>query len=159
MEKTIENRLKEAEGICNNQGYILKNSINMIERRNGTIPNSEMVGGKVVFDITYQMAVISPKPENIIPCQITEKNSIAITARWGFDRVYPITLYMMKQNHNDYTLYDSLQVNDYIEISVLSSRCKLKTSVIMVTGEIIRKIDEKIYTKYIDELKSNLLIQ
>lgn len=158
MEKTIERRLRESEGFCNNLGYILKNSINMIDRKSGIIPNSEMVGGKVVFEITYQMAVISPKPQNIIPCQITEKNSIAITAKWGFDNVYPLILYMMKQNHSDNTLYDSIQVDDFVEVVVLSSRCKLKSSVIMVTGEVVKKINAADYINHIDDLKSSLLL-
>ena len=73
MEATISKKMREYEGFCMCLGYILKNSISLIERKKGRIPSTDN-GGRVVFDITYDMAVICPKPNHIIPCKIEEIN-------------------------------------------------------------------------------------
>jgi DNA-directed RNA polymerase subunit E'/Rpb7 len=158
MEKTIEKKIREYEGTCNQDGYILKNSIVLVERKNGVIRNSEMTGGAVVFNIRFQMAVVAPKPKHIIPCVVKEKNSVGILAEWGYDNTFPIYITILKQYHSDLSLFDKVSINTYIQIQVLSARYQLKDTKIIVTGSFIAIIEKSEYDTHIQEMKVRLMI-
>jgi DNA-directed RNA polymerase subunit E'/Rpb7 len=159
MEKTIEKKIKEFEGTCNQDGFILKNSIVLIERKNGLIRNSEITGGAVVFNIKFQMAVVAPKPNHIIPCKVKEKNSVGILAEWGYDNTFPIYITILKQYHAEISLFEKVAVNSYIQIKVLSARYQLKDTRIMVTGQLISTISEPEFENHIQDMKVRLLIK
>lgn len=158
MEKTIEKKIKEFEGTCNQEGYILKNSIVLIERKNGMIRNSEMTGGAVVFNTKFQMALVAPKPKHIIPCRVKEKNSVGILAEWGYDNIFPIYITILKQYHSDISLFEKISVDSYIQIQVLSAMYQLKDTRIKVTGSLLNIIDYVEYENHIQDMKVRLMI-
>lgn len=162
MEMTIAKKLKELEGRCLSVGYILKNSINMLERKTGII---NMDRGKVNFDISFQMVVINPKINNLIPCKIIEVNKIGFLAHGGYDGVsntnYPLQIVLIKQNHNKmntnkYEDFIKLKKDDYICIKVLSTRCNFKDTYIKVSGQFEEKISKEEYEYHISDLKDKL---
>lgn len=159
MEKTIENRVRQFEGTCNTQGYILKNSIVLIDRKVGLIPNSEIIGGKAKFFITFQAAILCPKPNHLIPCFVKEKNTIGILAEWGYDDTFPLIITCMKQNQQDTSIFENVHKNQtYIVVKVLSAKCQLKDEKIYMCAEIYDIIDKNAYDHHISEFKSRLLL-
>lgn len=163
MEDTILNRLKEIEGRCINMGYIMKNSIVMIERKVGKIQNADNsvsgAGGKVIFNISYHFALISPKPEQIIPCRVQEVNKIGVLAFGGIEENNPLIITIMKQNHDDLSVFKDIRVKDTITIKVLSSSFKLKDKIIKVTGLYNKHISESEYENHKSEMRQRLFLE
>lgn len=158
MEYTIIKKMKEYEGSCVCLGYILKNSINLIERKKGRIPSSDN-GGRVVFDISYDMAVICPKPNHIIPCKIEETNKIGVLALGGIEeKVYPLIITLMKQNHSDISVFEKMKKDDYIEVSVLSCKSQLKDSRMKITALYKRHITESEYENHKEDMRKKLFL-
>ena len=56
---------KRYEGVCNKDGYILKNSIELLNR---SIGNSKIIDNKpyIIYDITYKAKIISPDKPKIM---------------------------------------------------------------------------------------------
>jgi DNA-directed RNA polymerase subunit E'/Rpb7 len=159
METTIEERVKEFEGSCNNQGYIVKNSVSIIDRKVGVIPNSELIGGKGKFHITLQAVILCPRPNHLIPFIVKEKNTIGILSHWGYDNTFPIVATCLKQNHTSPTLrFEDIDINDFIIVKVLSARCNLKDTKIVVSGEALQKIDEKTFQQHIQDFMERMLL-
>lgn len=158
MEDTIRNRLKEYEGTCINMGYIMRNSVVMIDRKVGKIPNSDMIGGKILFDISYQMALISPKPQHIIPCVVEEINKIGVLAFGGIEDNNPLWITLIKQNHPDVSVFKDISKGDHIVVKVLSSKCKLKEKMIQVTGLFVEKITKEEYDLHKEYMTKKLFL-
>lgn len=158
METTINKKMKEYEGSCMSLGYILKNSINLIERKKGRIPSSDN-GGKVIFDIVYDMAVISPKPNHIIPCRIEETNKIGVLALGGIEeKSFPLVITLMKQNHSDISVFEKMKKEDYIEVIVLSCKSQLKDSIMKITALYKRHITQFQYENHIEDMRKKLFL-
>lgn len=158
MEATISKKMKEYEGFCMCLGYVLKNSISLIERKKGRIPSTDN-GGRVVFDITYDMAVICPKPNHIIPCKIEEINKIGVLALGGLEeKSFPLIITLMKQNHNDISVFEKMKKDDYIEVSVLSCKSQLKDSIMKITALYKRHITQTEYEVHKEDMRKKLLL-
>jgi hypothetical protein len=157
MEATIEDRVKQFEGSCNNQGYVVKKSITIIDRKTGVIPSSELIGGKGKFHITFQAVILCPRPNHHIPCIVKEKNTIGVLAHWGYDGSHPIVCTCLKQNHTTTAVkFEEIEISDYIVIKVLSARCNLKDTKIIVSGEIVDKINESKFQEHIAEFRARM---
>lgn len=159
MEITISKKLKELEGRCLSVGYILKNSINMLERKTGII-NSDC--GKVNFNISFQMIVINPKINNLIPCRIIEVNKLGFLAQGGYNGIsndsYPLQIVLVKQNHNrdntrNYDDFLELKKDMYIIVKVLSTRCNFKDTYIKVSAQFEQKITRDDFNDHINDIK------
>lgn len=158
MEMTIAKKLKELEGKCLSVGYILRDSIEMLERKIGII-NSDR--GKVNFDISFQMIVINPKINNLIPCKIIEVNKIGYMAYGGYDgeNNYPLQIVLIKQKHNpnntrNYSEFETLKKDDTILVKVLSTRCNFKDTYIKVSAQFEEKISREEYINHIQMIKN-----
>ena len=158
MEATIEDRVKQFEGSCNSQGYVLKKSIVLIDRKTGLIPRSGNPGGMGKFNITFQAVILSPKPNQLIPCKIQEKNTIGVLAQWGYGDTFPIVVTCLKQNQTQSVKCEELEIGDFIIIRVLSARCNFKDTRIVISGEVERKITAKEYQDHILDFRSALLL-
>ena len=158
MEATIEERVKQFEGSCNSQGYVMKNSIVIIDRKTGLIPSSGNLGGMGKFHVTFQAVILCPQPNQLVPCQIREKNTIGVLAQWGFGDSFPIVITCLRQNQTTSIKFEDLEVGDHIVIRVLSARCNLKDVRIVITGEIDSKIAAQDYDAHIRDFRSRLLM-
>ena len=66
IEQFILNILKnEFEGKCSNEGYIQKNSINIVQHSIGIVNEDH-----IIYDATFEAAVCFPVEEQIITCRI-----------------------------------------------------------------------------------------
>jgi DNA-directed RNA polymerase subunit E'/Rpb7 len=164
MDQTIEKRMLDFEGRCNNLGYVFPNSTTLVERRMGKISSANSDGGKIEFEVSFQVAILNPKTNHLIPCRIEEINKIGILAVGGlFDKngkqSPPLYITIMKQNHEDISVFRDHKKGDHIVIKVLSTRCQLKDKIIRVSGHFEKNIDQQEFEAHQMYMRNKLFIK
>ena len=61
--------VSRVEGLCNQEGYILKDSVKIIQRNMGKIMNINNTS-QIIYRIVYQADVISPQKDSNFECYI-----------------------------------------------------------------------------------------
>lgn len=158
MESTILTRLKGQEMRCNNMGYVMRDSIVMIGRSNGVVASSDFNGGKTIFDVSYNMALISPKPRHLIPCRVEEINKIGALAFSGLEEPSPLLITLIKQNHADTDVFKHITKGDYIVVQVLSARCQLKERQVQVSALFHAPLTREQYDQHLQDMRQRLFI-
>ena len=137
----IKHKLKEQlEGVCGKYGYVIKDSISIINRSIGkAITHNEQ--SKIEYNLTYKMNVILPCTSEIFTCKIDSITKMGIIAYMKIDddinntiKGSPI-LFIVPQEYieGDIDMYKKDQI---INIEVLQKRIKYRTKQIQVVGKI-----------------------
>ena len=137
----IKYKLKEQlEGVCGKYGYVIKDSISIINRSIGkAITHNEQ--SKIEYNLTYKMNVILPCTSEIFTCKIDSITKMGIIAYMKIDddinntiKGSPI-LFIVPQEYieGDIDMYKKDQI---INIEVLQKRIKYRTKQIQVVGKI-----------------------
>ena len=137
----IKHKLKEQlEGVCGKYGYVIKDSISIINRSIGkAITHNEQ--SKIGYNLTYKMNVILPCTSEIFTCKIDSITKMGIIAYMKIDddinntiKGSPI-LFIVPQEYieGDIDMYKKDQI---INIEVLQKRIKYRTKQIQVVGKI-----------------------
>ena len=137
----IKYKLKEQlEGVCGKYGYVIKDSISIINRSIGkAITHNEQ--SKIEYNLTYKMKVILPCSSEIFTCKIDSITKMGIIAYMKIDddinntiKESPI-LFIVPQEYieDDIDMYKKDQI---INIEVLQKRIKYRTKQIQVVGKI-----------------------
>ena len=118
---------------CYKHGYIIKSSINLIQRSIGKI-NSAHFNGNLVFDVKLDVNVCNPVKGNFLKkCQVIGINKMGILAEKG-----PITIGLSKVHHNeDKDKFDVIKKGDEIDVEVLHSKYELHDKEIEVLAKLI----------------------
>lgn len=129
---------KKYEGVCNKDGYVQMNSLQIINRSIGeikTINNTSYI----VYNITYKANIYSPVKGTKLECSV---NSITKMGIVGF----------LKDNENDTIktspfiiivpreyfkgdIIDTISINDTIKIEIIDSRIKYMSKNIQIVGK------------------------
>ena len=80
INETIHFKLKELnEGYCIDEGYIIKNSIDIINKSMGNIINLNNKSF-IQYLVNYSALILSPKEDDIINCYVDNINKLGIIA-------------------------------------------------------------------------------
>ena len=139
INKTLLYLLKKRyEGMCNKDGYIENNTIELINRSLGNIKVLNNMS-YLTFNLTYKASVISPSIGNKIKCIVNSNNKMGLIA-------------YIKQNKDD-TIEDSpfiiiipkeffegvnpesIKVNDEINVEVINFRTKYLSKQIQIVSK------------------------
>lgn len=142
IDTIILNKLKKkTEGLCLENGYVLNNSIEILNRSTGTIEtvNDESV---INYNIKYSADVIMPvKGDKIENVYIYKKNKMGLLAYYKFkdkdiynEKNTPINIIIPTEFLDDIENYS---IGDKIEIIIKDSRLKFKSKNIQVIGSIV----------------------
>ena len=138
---------KQFEGLCKDNCYILKNSINIIKRSVGRIETYDNINF-IKYDISYKCNVISPNKGDEIDCIVSNKNKMGIIAYIKIDSKYqvsdneldnsPLIIIIPNDmiNESDFNIND-INIKQNIKIKVLGSRIKYRNEKIQIVGTII----------------------
>ena len=131
---------RKYEGVCNNNGYILKNSIELIERSMGQIKtiNSESI---INYNITYKADIISPSVGDIYECYVETKNKLGIIAYLKINESStfeetPFIIIIPKEYMNDEG-YTEIKCNDKLNITIESFRIKYMSNHIQIVATLV----------------------
>jgi len=133
------NLKKRYEGVCNKDGYIEKDSIELINRSIGMIKIIDNVS-YVTYHLTYKAIVISPSIGDRISCVISSNNKMGLI---GFiknketDSIEdsPFIIIIPREYFSDESDIDDININDKINVEVDNFRTKYLSNQIQVVAK------------------------
>ena len=106
------------ENKCIEDGFIKKDSIELIKRTNGYISQYYDLSN-IEFNIIFKCQLCNPSPDLVIKCKIVEIIKPGIIAE-----SFPLSIIVPIQLHNNKKLFNSFVIGDEISVKILN--CKFK---------------------------------
>lgn len=132
--------MKNYEGLCNKNGFIVKESINLINRSIGRIITHNNIS-KIEYNITYSYKILNPCKDDEFECIIDNITKMGIIAYLNDENINSINdtpiLFIIP---NEYIEIDvsKLILKQKINILIIESRIKFKSNQIQVVGKLIK---------------------
>ena len=148
--------ISKFEGKCTTEGFVKKESIEIIDRSIGKI-NGSNFRGTYEYEVLFNADICSPVNGEKIKCKILNINRLGILAESG-----PLSIIIPKDYHEDKAQFKSLNINDLIIIEVIGKRFEINDTKISIVGKLsdnkekivkIKKIKKE--QKIIDVLKNS----
>jgi DNA-directed RNA polymerase subunit E'/Rpb7 len=144
----IKDKLKKKIGDkCSKEGYIIKDSIEILEISMGKLITS-VLNGSTKFDVRFTCNLCYPKINQIIIADVESSNKLGISCK-----IQMLQIVIPKHHHLDkkkdetieqrnkiLELFDTLKSNDKVKIKILGSRFELNDNKIFVIGELLEQI-------------------
>ena len=140
----LKNKIEEK---CISEGYIRKDSINILKKSVGLLKGSRF-NGDITFKILFKAEVCNPKVGTKINCNVKlVNNKLGILGNNG-----PLTIIVGRQFHNNPSLLDNINIGDNIEIKIIDSKFSLNDKEIKIIGKLNTDSDLDIKNEEIDDL-------
>lgn len=126
---TLLNKIKNKyENKCIEEGFIKKDTIEILERSNGYINQTNLLNN-IVFNILFKCKMCNPKKNMICKCKIVEVIKPGFIAEF-----YPLSIIVPLNLHNNKSLFKKYKENDIITIKILDSKFIKNENEIQVVG-------------------------
>jgi DNA-directed RNA polymerase subunit E'/Rpb7 len=138
---------KPFEGKCLEEGYIQRNSIEVVRFSYGVIK-----GGSVTFHVVFKCNVANPIAGQKITCIVENNTKAGVKARLD-SRENPFIIFLSRDHHYQNPKFSELKEKDKITISVLGQRYDIHDKQIAIIGlweqEIVMEKEEILPDKLI----------
>ena len=141
LDNIIKIKLKDlVEGVCYNDGYILNDSINIIQRNIGMIKTRNNKS-TVSYSITYTADVLSPSEGDTYEVFVNNINKMGIIAYIKIKdsdthETSPLIVMIPKDYMESSILnIDDLHIGQHIKVVVVGSRVKFRSDKIQVIAK------------------------
>lgn len=139
IDTNILNKIKNLyENVCIEDGFIKKDSIEIIDRSNGYINQTNLLNN-IIFNILFKCQICNPKKNMTCQCKIVEVIKPGFIAEY-----YPLSVIVPINLHNNKNLFKKYKENDTITIKILDSKFIKNESEIQVVGILIEDSTKKI---------------
>ena len=139
LEENIKNIIvNSVEGKCVKEGYIVKNSVEILKRSIGNM-NSNQFTGNVNFEVIFGAKVCNVPVGSVLKAKIRKINKLGLLAEIG-----PLMIIVPREIHNSKELFKSLQIGEEIDIYVIGKTFKLNNQQISVYGKLNEEANKKI---------------
>jgi len=133
----LYNLRKRYEGVCNKDGYIEKDSIEVINRSIGMVKIINNIS-YITYYVTYKASVISPSKGNIIRCIISSNNKMGLIGyikSKDSDTIEdsPFIIIVPREYFSE-DVVDDIKVEDKINIKVENYRTKYMSKQIQIVA-------------------------
>ena len=143
VNETILRQLKSRfEGVCNQDGYIEKDSIVVISRSIGEVTS---INNKsyIVYNITYKANVISPSKGDKLSCTINTVSKVGVIAyvKEKEDHTMndsPFVIMIPKESFESDEVVDSLIVGSQLDVVIEAFRIKYLSKQIQVVAKPVK---------------------
>tara|TARA_Y100000996_G_scaffold413704_1_gene402597 strand:- start:1134 stop:1643 length:510 start_codon:yes stop_codon:yes gene_type:complete len=144
IDTVIKENLKEQlEGLCYEDGYIVKDSVKIINKSMGKIVVNDNVSS-VSYSIRYKAKIISPSDGDVIESYVANTNKMGIVAYIKLSEgdssdESPIVI-MVPKEYFDMSIYnfEDINVGQKLNLVVVGTRIKYRSEKI----QIIAKLNE-----------------
>ena len=144
IDTVIKENLKEQlEGLCYEDGYIVKDSVKIINKSMGKIVVNDNVSS-VSYSIRYKAKIISPSDGDVIESYVANTNKMGIVAYIKLSEgdssdESPIVI-MVPKEYFDMSIYnfEDINVGQKLNVGVVGTRIKYRSEKI----QIIAKLNE-----------------
>ena len=139
IDKIILKKLQSKyEGYSRNEGYVLKDSIQLIEKKLGrikTINNKSMI----IFNVIFKSEIISPNDGDIINCKVENINKMGLLEYLDSKELNSVSvdtspLLIIIPNNKEISKYTP---GDKLKVKVLAKRIKHKSTFIQIIGDLV----------------------
>jgi len=138
VKENIKNMLKdELEGICSKEGYIKKNSINIITYSAGVVESEN-----VVFDVIFDCLICKPVEGMTFNCIVNNITKAGIRAFYNNDES-PVIIFIARDHHLKNDEFNKIKEDDILTIRTIGVRYQLNDENIHVLAEFIKIIGKK----------------
>tara|TARA_Y100000389_G_scaffold173315_1_gene182410 strand:+ start:4073 stop:4672 length:600 start_codon:yes stop_codon:yes gene_type:complete len=128
LEKIIK---KKVEGICIDEGFVKKGSVNLISYSSG-----ELFSNNVAIDVVYECLVANTVESMTFDCIVKSITKVGIRAEIN-ESVSPFVIFIARDHHFDNELFSKINENDIINVRVLGQRYELNNKFISVIAELV----------------------
>lgn len=141
IDNFIKDSLKEQlEGLCYEDGYIVKDSVNIIKKGMGKIVVNDNVSS-VSYSITYKAKIISPSEGDLIESYVSNINKMGVVSyiklsEGDTSSDSPLVIMIPKEYFEDsiYNISD-INIGQKINIIVVGSRIKYRSEKIQIIAK------------------------
>ena len=131
IKQTLKRILSENfEGKCNIEGYIKKDSVNIISYSCGMLK-----GNSIEFTILFECLVCHPVEGMLINCIVKDITKAGIRAELPNDNK-TLIIFVARDHHYHSQKFSSLKLGDDIRVKVLGQRYELNDKFISVIAEL-----------------------
>lgn len=141
LKKQLLYKLKKIEGKCSKEGYIKRDSINLLSFSSGQI-----VSEKVLFKVSFECDICRPVEGMVIKCTAKNITKAGIRAEVG-NKESPVLIFISRDHHYKDKKFSEIKEEDNIEIRVIGIRFELNDKYVSIIGEFIKKLPKKIIFK------------
>ena len=132
IEHIISEKLRETlEGKCINEGYIKRNSVNIISYSSGLVD-----GNAVIFDVVFECLACRPVEGMKIRCTIKNVTKAGIRAEITGEKS-PVVIFIARDHHHQSKYFSTQKEGDVINVRIIGQRFELNDKYISVIGTLI----------------------
>lgn len=141
IDNVIKDNLKEQlEGLCYEDGYIVKDSVKIINKSMGKIVVNDNVSS-VSYSIKYKAQIISPSDGDIIETYVSNVNKMGVVAYIklsdGDSSEDSPMIIMIPREYFEKSIYnvDDINVGQKLNVIVVGSRIKYRSEKIQIIAK------------------------
>lgn len=128
------------EGVCNKGGYVMKNTIELVNRSIGKVQTIDNIS-YINYNITYSCNIIIPSVDTEYECIVDSKSKVGLIAYIKIEETdtikeSPFIIIVPKEYVTD-DKYESINNNQKIKIKVRSFRIKYLAKQIQIVGSLL----------------------
>ena len=128
VKQLIKNSMKSLEGKCLEEGYLQRDSIEVVRFSYGVIK-----GALVTFNVVFKCNLANPIAGQKIKCIVENNTKAGVKARLD-SRENPFIIFLSRDHHYQNPEFSELKERDRIEISVLGKRYDIHDKQISIIG-------------------------
>lgn len=141
IDNVIKDNLKEQlEGLCYEDGYIVKDSVKIINKSMGKIVVNDNVSS-VSYSIKYKAQIISPSDGDIIETYVSNVNKMGVVAYIklsdGDSSEDSPMIIMIPREYFEKSIYnvDDINVGQKLNVIVVGSRIKYRSEKVQIIAK------------------------
>ena len=134
----LYNIKKRYEGVCNKDGYIEKDSIELINR---SIGESRIIDNKsyIIYHITYKACIVSPSIGNVLKCIVNSNNKMGLIGcikKKDTDSIKdsPFIIIVPAEFYDDPDILSTIKIGDTVEVKIENFRTKYLAKQIQIVA-------------------------
>ena len=130
---------KKTEGKCIKQGYVKKNSLQIINRSMGQISDGHFTGD-VIYQVKFCVEVCNPPEGQNINCTVYNINKMGVIAGIGENmKESPLMILLPRHHHQDNEIFLNIEIGDYINVEIIGKKFELNDNKIHVIASLLNK--------------------
>ena len=133
IKKNLEIVLKkDLEGLCTIEGYIQKDSIEVM-----TFSSGVLEADYVVFNVSFKCNICRPVEGMKIKCKIVNITKAGIKAVYGNELNTPVIIFIARDHNYNNQIYSTVKIDDTIQVRVIGIRYELNDENISILADLI----------------------
>lgn len=157
IDETLLEKLKnKIEGKCDSFGYIKPGSTQLIKRSIGELQQGQF-NGACSFKITYSVDICNPVEGMLVKCVTRNINKMGIFCEIADLDPSPLSLILAKQHHLRNEKFESVKINDIINVEIIGIKFNYNDSKISCIGRLSQ--DNMTLEEELENEESNIEIE